>query len=570
MKKILLSLLILLSTYSFAADVSGTVFLDNAATFENCTITFTPISPSAILTQTTSQTDGDFTTTVANGVYNIKYERDGYQTYELLNYFINGSITLNDVTLSSNNLVLVNGNVSGAWTKGNTYKVTGDIIVPFGQTLTIEKGVEIKFDGYYSLTVNGTILANGSKDNYIKFTSAKAIPTNQDWNQITINSTTTSIMDYCIIEYGKIYDINNNNESFININGNFNLSNSIIRNSNKEAIRNRSSSNGNVNIINNKIYNCSYGILFGGTGKIIIRNNEVHDNTFFGIYIGMDSNSTIVEGNTVYNCNYIGILVSSNIRVERNIVFNNKLYGIFAQYSKPTIVNNTVMFNQNGIGLYDNETFRITNPIINSNIIANNSYYGIHSQGVNKPDSVSYNLIYNNGSGVGNVLPVGVGPVITVNKNNIPSDAYYNIFVDPEFESTIQTESTFCHLKSDSPAVNAGDPSIIISNGTIVDIGAKELGGNLSTGEFTNNKLTKVKVFPNPTADFLSFETNQNYTFDSIKFFDINGKNIDHIKLSETRSAYQWKVSNHFNKGVYLYVVMNGNSIIDSGKFIKK
>ncbi|MBS7233070.1 right-handed parallel beta-helix repeat-containing protein [Flavobacterium psychroterrae] len=569
MKKILLILLILLSTYSFAADVSGKVFLDNTSNFENSTITFTPVSPSAVLTQTTSQIDGGFTAIVANGIYNIKYEKNGYQTYELLNYFINGTITLNDVTLSSNNLVLVNGNVSGAWTKGNTYKVTRDIIVPFGQTLTIEKGVEIKFDGYYSLTVNGTIVANGSKDNYIKFTSAKAIPTNQDWNQITINSTTTSIMDYCIIEYGKIYDINNNNESFININGNFNLSNSIIRNSNKEAIRNLSSSNGNVNIINNKIYNCSYGILFGGTGKIIIRNNEVHDNTLFGIYIGMDSNSIIVEGNTVYNCNYMGILVQSNIRVERNIVFNNKFYGIFAQYSKPTIVNNTVMFNQNGIGLYDNETFRITNPIINSNIITNNLYYGIHSQGVNKPESVSYNLIYNNGSGVGNVLPVGVGPVITVNKNNTPSDAYYNIFVDPEFESTIQTESTFCTLRSDSQAVNAGDPSIIVSNGTIADIGAKELGGNLSTGVITKPKVTSLKVFPNPTTDYLSFETNENSPFDSIKFFDINGKNIDQIKLNESTSSYQWKTPAYLNKGAYFYVIMNGKSVIDSGKFIK-
>ncbi len=96
------------------------------------------------------------------------------------------------------------------------------------------------------------------------------------------------------------------------------------------------------------------------------------------------------------------------------------------------------------------------------------------------------------------------------------------------------------------------------------------MGGNLSTGEFNNIKATNVKVFPNPTSDFLSFETNQNYTFDSIKFFDINGKNIDQIKLDEPKSTYQWKVSNHFNKGVYLYVIMNGNSIIDSGKFIKK
>jgi len=566
MKKTLLLLFILLSTYSFAADVSGKVFLDNAATFENCTITFTPISPSAVLAQTTSQSDGSFTANIENGVYNIKYEKNGYITYELLNYFVNGTATLDNVTLSSNKLVLVSGNVSGIWTKGNTYRVIGNITVPYNQTLTIEAGSEIKFDGYYSLIVNGTLLANGSENNYVKFTSNKTSTTDKDWNQILINSSITSKMNYCIIEYGKMH--NDNGEALLDVRGSLDLSNCIIRYSDETGIGIKGS--GKVDISNNKIYNCLHGIAANATGTVTINNNEIYNNVYYGISVGMDANSTIVKGNVIYNCNYIGLGIGANIKAERNIVFNNKYYGIFVSYSKPTIVNNTVMFNENGIGLYDNEKYMITNPIINSNIITNNLYYGIHSQGVNKPDSVSYNLIYNNGSGVGNVLPVGVGPVITVNKNNIPSDAYYNIFVDPEFESTIQTESTFCTLKSDSPAVNAGDPSIIISNGTIVDIGSKELGGNLSTGEFTNNKLTNVKVFPNPTADFLSFETNQNYTFDSIKFFDINGKNIDQIKLDESKSSYFWKVSSHFNKGVYLYVVMNGNSIIDSGKFIKK
>jgi len=566
MKKKLLLLFILISSFTFAADVSGKVFLDNSTNFENCTITFTPVSPSAVFGQTTSQVNGDFTINIANGVYNIKYEKNGYQTYELLNYFINGTITLSDVTLSSNNLVLVNGNVDGLWKKGNTYRVTGNITIPSGQTLTIEEGVEIKFDGYYSLTVNGKLLANGSPNNYIKFTSNKTSPTNKDWNQILIYSTELSKMDYCIIEYGKMQ--NDNGESFLDIRGNFNLSNSIIRYSGATGVGIQGFTT--AEIYNNKIHNCLHGIGSSAPGTINIHNNEIYNNTFYGISIGMGGNSTIVKENIIYNCNYIGLGIGANIKAERNIVFNNKFYGIFVSYSKPTIVNNTIMSNENGIGLYVNETYMITNPIINSNIIIDNLYYGIHSQGVNKPDSVAYNLFYNNGSGIGNLLPTGVGPIISVNKNNTPSDAYYNIFVDPKFESTLSTNSSFCVLKNDSPAVNAGDPSIIVLNGTLADMGARELGGNLATGEFTNTKLTNVKVFPNPTSDFLSFETNQNYTFDSIKFFDLNGKNIENIKLSESRSAYQWKVSNHFKEGVYLYVIMNGNSIIDSGKFIKK
>lgn len=565
MKKILLTLFFLFSFNLFAAEISGKVLLDNASSFENSTITFTPVSPSAVLAQTKSQIDGNFTATVANGVYNVKYEKNGYQTYELLNYFINGNITLDNVTLSSNNLVLVNGNVSGLWTKGNTYRVTGNITVPAGQTLTIEEGVEVKFDGYYSLIVNGTILTNGSATNFVKFTSNKTSPTNKDWNQIVINSTETSKIDYSIIEYGKVK--NDDNIGLINVNGNLTLTNSIIRNSEQSAISIRNA--GNLTAKNNKIYDCAYGFSVFTTGIVNIENNEIFNHSIIGINIHTSSSQSVFKNNIVYNCIFDAIQVQGTYKIERNIVFNSGV-GINVVYAMPNIVNNTIFSNKQGISIYNNESI-ITKPKINSNIITDNLYYGIYSTGTHKPDLVSYNLFYNNRSGNGNNnLPVGVGPIITTNKNNTPSDAYYNIFVNPEFESINIADASFSTLKNISPAINAGDPSISTSNGTIVDIGAKELDGNLSTGEFTNTKLTNVKVFPNPTSDFLSFETNQNYTFDSIKFFDVNGKNIDHVKLNESRSTYQWKVSSYFKRGVYMYVIMNGNSIIDSGKFIKK
>ncbi|HEU4788565.1 MAG TPA: hypothetical protein VFS71_02675, partial [Flavobacterium sp.] len=252
MRKKLQLLFILISSSIFAADISGNVYLDNTSDFSNCTITFTPVSPSAVLDQTISQINGYFTANIPNGVYNIKYEKNGYQTYELLNFFVNGITVLDNVTLSSNNLVIVNGNVNGSWTKGNTYKVTGDITVPYNETLNIEEGVEIKFDGYYSLIVNGTIIANGTANNFVKFTSNKTSPTYKDWNRILINSTEPSKMNYCIIEYGKMH--NDNGEAFLDIRGNFDLSNSIIRYSDETGLGIKGS--GKVGVNNSKINNC--------------------------------------------------------------------------------------------------------------------------------------------------------------------------------------------------------------------------------------------------------------------------------------------------------------------------
>jgi hypothetical protein len=51
------------------------------------------------------------------------------------------------------------------------YIVTGNVVIPAGKTLTIEPGVIVKFAGYYSLKVNGTLRALGSPTNRIVFTS---------------------------------------------------------------------------------------------------------------------------------------------------------------------------------------------------------------------------------------------------------------------------------------------------------------------------------------------------------------------------------------------------------------
>ena len=101
------------------------------------------------------------------------------------------------------------------WTLANSpYIVTGNILVSQGVTLTIEPGVEIRFDGYYYLRVDGTLIADGTPEDLIVFTSNKTNPAPGDWNTIRFANTSTpavydengnyiggSIMRYCRIEY---------------------------------------------------------------------------------------------------------------------------------------------------------------------------------------------------------------------------------------------------------------------------------------------------------------------------------------------------------------------------------
>jgi len=96
----------------------------------------------------------------------------------------------------------VNGNQSGTWTlDGSPYLVTGEVIVPAGETLMIEAGVTVSFQGYYKLTVNGTLTAQGTEQDSIFFV---AEDTETGWHGIRLTgSQNGSQFTYCHFEHGK-------------------------------------------------------------------------------------------------------------------------------------------------------------------------------------------------------------------------------------------------------------------------------------------------------------------------------------------------------------------------------
>lgn len=64
------------------------------------------------------------------------------------------------------------GNISGVWTsENNPYIIQGDIRVAENESLLIEPGVEIRFDGGYKLSILGDFHAQGEEGNPVTFTS---------------------------------------------------------------------------------------------------------------------------------------------------------------------------------------------------------------------------------------------------------------------------------------------------------------------------------------------------------------------------------------------------------------
>ncbi len=102
--------------------------------------------------------------------------------------------------------VEVSGDVSGEWIpENNPYEVIGDLHVPPNQSLIINAGCYIEFQGHYTLIVdNGAdFIALGTENDSIVFT---AVDTDSGWNSININSAGLVDIQYCVFEYGKTYE----------------------------------------------------------------------------------------------------------------------------------------------------------------------------------------------------------------------------------------------------------------------------------------------------------------------------------------------------------------------------
>jgi hypothetical protein len=108
--------------------------------------------------------------------------------------------------------------VSGSITKDTTWdvekvKVVGSVQVEDGVRLTVAPGVLVEFQGYYRLSVQGTLLAVGTPEKRIRFTIHDPQNFTVDhtyygcWNGIRFHDTRAtndaSRIEHCILEYSK-------------------------------------------------------------------------------------------------------------------------------------------------------------------------------------------------------------------------------------------------------------------------------------------------------------------------------------------------------------------------------
>lgn len=310
------------------------------------------------------------------------------------------------------------GIVNGTWTlTGSPYNVQGSIQIVNGDSLRIEPGVKVIFQGTYKLLVLGRLLAEGTAYDMITFTAAD---TTAGWRGIRFDGTSsandTSRINYCKIEYGR-------------------ASGSVTPEKCGGGIYIGFSK---LVVSNSSIEHCCADNEGGGiyiiTGSPVIKNSSIIKNTLGensshgGSGVCVYSGSPQIINNTIsYNSSKYGDGVGIHIQRDKAFISNNIITynkggsggGINIFDGSPTIINNNISNNVtlsgNGGGI--NISNSIGNPLISNNIISNNIAQnrggGIDAHGA---ATINNNLIYNNtSSGSGGGIECNADYVIITN-----------------------------------------------------------------------------------------------------------------------------------------------------------
>lgn len=358
----------------------------------------------------------------------------------------------------------VSGNVSGTWTTaGSPYIITADIDVISSTTLTIDPGVEVRFDGNYQFQVHGKLTAVGTSTDSIKFTRNN--PTEASKGKgirfiFTSNGFSSEIskLSFCIIEH------NNNSSSGGGVyasNSNLIIENSTIQN-------NQSTQGGGLYL------SIGTGLSTGPTWTVIVRNciiknnivpnSNINNNGGGGItatnHSDLNSNPTpstiIIENNLIINNSHTGTNPfnfegGGGIQVGRGVsIINNTIYG------NTSIRGGAINFNDDSNAFSSGYYVTVANNIIYGNV---GTYYSdevfIDLFSSSCQTSVSQLIFENNiiGGAIKSQALCEVNSATLINA--IIAD---NFFGDPLFQ---HTESENFKVQGTSPTIDAGNNSLV-------------------------------------------------------------------------------------------------------------
>ncbi len=497
-------------------------------------------------------------------------------------------------------IVQVSGDVSGTWDT-DTVQVIDNLRIPHDQSLIINPGVKVIFDGYYKFNVEGQVMANGMINDSISFyvTDTTGLYNMEStegawagfWFEPSASVNDSSVFEFCNFKYSKAVST----DSVYWYGGAIcSKKYSKLRVSNCSFSNNIAYKNGGAIYCWNssiKIEHCDFRNNAGGTavdfgygGAVCLEYSDakVYKNYFTknsstGVGGGLSfeySNPDIVGNVFLDNRSAIGgglcgLRSEQGYPILNNLFENNSstffgggvaFLGAHSSFANNTIVNNFSMY---AGGLYFNAGAKST---IKNCIIWNNSVAGVDGPQIYVYDVHSAPLFYYNdieggyeafgGEGISNFLGVYED----------------NIDLDPDFVGHGDHPYS---LLEDSPCINSGTPDTLglalpildLAGNTRfmeehIDMGCYENQGNSGVHNIAKDEI-KLSVFPNPISDRSILNLNILGPCESeITVMNTQGKTVFVIPIKN------YNIGNHqihipeniLNNGLYFLRVNEKNS----------
>ncbi len=360
---------------------------------------------------------------------------------------------------------LLRGEISGVLhVEDSPFYVVEDIVVSEGDSLVIEPGCELQFryvqdeEQRLSLLCQGTLIAEGTEEDSIKFTMSTEESVLRGWNRIRIDGVDAYASFRFILVHNASLGLQVTNESTANI-MHYYSSTSRISIAGALALIDSCyltsydnygytmieiTNNSNASVTNCLLEDFSIPPVSKafaiGTGNIYVEKNTITGTS--GATVEWNA-SPVFAQNIFYECGLYRTFVIANYA--RMNVFNNLFIGTYIDSTiaiqtasiTDTISNNIFSNFQLCIYLRNWEDDDETSPVIRNNVFMN-SHTGIHSDlSQDRTYHTEYNAFWNVDT-----------PVI-----DCPLDQT-NLIVDPLF-----ADSAY-HLYDNSPLIDAGYPGI--------------------------------------------------------------------------------------------------------------
>lgn len=470
--------------------------------------------------------------------------------------------------------------VKGTWTEGSTVTVYDHMIIPVGESLTIEKGVHvliadtalkielIALGNFYCTGTEDAPVVISVKENLIPSNVTTTNPFPGLWGSIMCDTTCSEfLMLYTTMRYYGAATTNNSPSVLLH----------LFKNAAGETtpFTNFRDHNGGKIVIEHCTFSNGVddGIYVEG-GDFIYAYNTTYQNGSTGGEAVDTKAGTIADlcYNLIYSQNTNAFKLSntgSRTPQSRVMVYNNTI--VNAGWRRPSVKGGSVWYEKGVIGetyntLFINDRFGIkTSGDADTACKADyNYYYGYTQECVDNFNEPTSGLFAH---GTHDIFGTTAGA-------NDPMVMNYPLSTDI-MNSSFNTDWDF-HLKAESPALGKGTTAItphFATNGlTIKGVTYKSPAPSTYIGAFDKASPVAVEnveriaqtieIYPNPVSDKINIQVPSDQSgIWIVSLYDASGKLIMQKELNSGEQSYTFNIA-ELQGGLYMLNVTTGNQVL--------